>query len=250
MANAYPFFDKTLGFAPEWSRGPDGYAGRVPYRVNSSEAAPALTASGLPEVNAEHPVFTGAFCRSLSWQYLGGLDGEDGAPGWSVVWAEYAPASPAEITLASDGDVYSEFGVSPGQSRVRADVNGLALFEEAVKESFGAELTVRRFSTSLSIINAFIPIIGRANSNPLTTPDMFGLPDSGLAIAPFQLLARSFTVKPVRAGLVEIALLFGVGEQRWYEVRQIRIGEDGAPVPPMAQFDVQGVAAYPSTLFT
>lgn len=249
MANAYPIFDKPLGFAPSWSRGPDGYSGRVPYRVMSSEAATALTASGLPSINAEHPDFPGSYCRTLEWEYWGGSDGDDNAPGSSIVWASYSPASPAEIVVATDGDAYSEFGVSPGQLRVRLDAANEALLEEATKESFSAELIVRRFAASLSLINQFIPLIGKANSNQVTTPDVFGLPGSGLVLAPFQLLARSFTVRPIRANLIEIALTFGLGEQKWYEVRQVRLDENGEPVGTIEQFDVQGTAAYPEALF-
>lgn len=246
---ATPIFDAILGFAPTWSRDASGYTGRTPYRVNTSEPDLALAAPGLPAIGGSHPSLPGVLCRSLGAQYVGGGDNEVPPSGWSAVWAEWAtPSSSTGPFDPQDGDAYTEFTVSVGQSRIRQDAAGAPLFEDASKEAAQAELVVRRFASDLSLISAFLGVINRGNSNALTIPPIFGL-GAGLAVLPRQLLARTFETRAVRGGLIELRFRFGFGQPGWYDVTQVRVDANGQPTGPATTFNVQGDTAFPAGLF-
>lgn len=195
-------FDKARGFFPSLIIAAGGSSALRYFRVDTNDFGGAMQAIGLPQLGDALPNYPNLVVTSLEPKFEGGEH--------SVVEVRYQDRVDQGFDLTVEpGEAYLEFNDSLREIPIRYDINGEDIPETTVERSTG-EITVKSYKASLDPwFNAWADIRNKINANQVALPPPRGL--GVFTIVPQGwLLARTFALRPVRDGVVEVSFTFGI----------------------------------------
>lgn len=242
---AIPQWDESQ--SPTFDESSGAITAEVPYRVNSSETEAVYSAAGLP---AKGQPYSGAFpnlvCigRSIRWAHGADIDADDF--GYSTVIVRYSTlTAQPEVLAAKKDDAFSSMERSIEGLQIRADINGVALFEPVTKLIPKREIVVTAYRTSFPSA-AWDAIEGKVNSNAIFLPPVFG---SGTSLQTAEIGTLLALTPEIQAAAVEdlLQIRYRFAYSADWIVRQRQTDpETQEPVGAITPFQIYEQVAYDS----
>lgn len=239
-AGKYPWLNKTS----------KGYYGARFYRADTADPVEAANALGLPALGSTFsadPELADCILVSIKQDFQGGRDSAS-SKGTMFYDLEYQPRSVAPIDSVAQLDTsHSEMSSTTTQVRVRSTAGGSpARIPETSAEAGTVELLVRSYKNTRAALSAFVAIKNKINSNSVAIPASRSVPGTGFTATAGQLIARDFSERIVRDGLIEFTFTFGYGPAGSFLYRYQPEDQNGNPVGSAQTVDIQGTVAYPA----
>jgi len=255
--------DKTNGHWPQLTISKDGARGVRFYRVNTMSEVVALSATGIPAIGtlwSEPFTLSGIIVNvtSIDPEYIGGRDATD-TGGHTIVRVDYeSPGISIDGTDDGyeDGDAWTTISGSIRSVQVQYDVAGVRI-PETQREASVQEVIVTAYMNRDRVIAAvalWLSLQNTVNNNTVVLPGLWHnatpwiIAPGGGAGTPAHLLARTFSVRELvrDEGLFAVEYKMGFGPVDAFKFSWRQQDENGDPVGPVVESDVQPSVAWPN----
>jgi len=215
MPTAVEIHDRPNGWYPKVSKDTRGYIAERYFRVNTQDEVDVFNATGLPALFDPHPSVPGIVALRMDPELIGGTDAS-GRNGWIIIKVSYVPLATAQLDATATEDYsFAEINQSTTQVRVNYSINPttgdtVKRIPETTIEAGVSELVVHGYKNSVTPLTQWLQIVGTVNTNAVVVPPVRGLSWT-ITAQPFELLARSLSIRAVRENLAEYIYTFGFG---------------------------------------